>query len=817
MESLLQDMRYGVRMLLKRPGFTVIAVLTLALGIGATTAVFSVVNAVVLRPLPFADADRLVGLRETLPDDPSIPLAYRTYAEWRDRNTVFEQVAAMVEWNANLETGGEPVLLEGMRVTSSYFAVMGLKPALGRTFAPEEDQPGAARVVVLSYGVWQGRFGGDPAIVGRGVQINGQDFAVVGVMPPAQGDRAVGWLDIWTPLGANDQRARLNYGRYLLANARLRPGVTVAQARAELERLMTMLKREFPETHGKDYGVDVRPLKDFVVPRATQTALYILLGAVGCVLLITCANVASLLLARAATRQREIAVRAALGASRRRIVRQLLTESVLLAALGAGLGLLVALWLTDLLLALNPEALPRLAGVALDARVLAFTLVLCVLTAIGFGLAPALGATKVNVGEVLKREGRAAGQSVRQRRLHGWLVVGQLALAVVLLAGAGLLIKSFVRLQAVEPGFALDHVLTMEVNLPFQNYQPERRVQFYQQALERLRALPGVTTAAATQSLPLRPTYLTDSVFIEGQPVPPRGQEPQVRGTSVTADYFRALDMRLVRGRAFTEQETWQPSSVIVINEAFARRFFPGQDPVGKRVKAGRDDDTAWSRAHAGAPWPTVVGVVADTTQSSFDIQTIEEMFYPYVNTTEPPVVRMNFVLRTKTEPAALAAAARDALRQVDPSLSLTHVLTMRQLADRTLLEPRFNLLVLGVFASVALVLAAVGIFGLMSHTVVGRTHEFAVRMALGAQAGEVRRLVLGQGLRLVFYGLATGLLAACVATRVLASMLYGVQPTDPLTFVVVSALLASVALLACYVPARRATRVDPMVALRYE
>lgn len=806
MRSLWQDFRYGLRALRKRPVFTLVVALTLALGIGANTAIFSVVNAVLLRPLPFANSDRIVGLRETLPDEGSIPIAYRTFAEWRDRTTVFENIAAMSNWNANLESGDEPVRLSGMRVSASYFAVMGVQPILGRTFAAEEDRPGAEKVVILSQDIWQSRFGGDANIIGRNIRIDGDNYNVVGVMPSGLSEREIGWMQIWKPLAIDDQKARTNYGRYLKVNARLRQGVSIAQARAELVGVMEQLKTEFHETHGKNYGVDLRPLKDFIIPARTQTALLVLLLAVGCVLLIACANVASLLLARARTREKEIAIRAAVGASRWRLIRQLLIESLLLAALGGCAALLLASFATDSLIALNRDVIPRLAGVRINAPVLGFTFVLTVLTGILFGLVPALRVTKVNLNVMLKEGGR--GESGLQRnRFYHLLTIIQIALVFVLLIGSGLMVKSFLRRSEIKTGFDLDNVLTIEVALPFQTYpEPYQRVNFYQQTLERLKTLPSVETASAAQSIPLRDIIYTDPVFIENQPVPPRGEEPLIRQNVITSDYFRAMGMRLVRGRPFTEQETWTTGGVIIVNEAFARRFFGDADPVGKRLKTGAD-----------SPWLTVVGVSANTVQNRLENQTLEEMFYPYMNSTDPPLARMVFAIRTTGDPMALLGAARNEIQSMDRHLPLANMMTMRQLAEQATLESRFNLVLLNVFAGVAFVLAMIGIFGVMNYTVTQRTREFGIRLALGAQPRAVLKAVIRQGSWLVLIGIGLGLLISWIATRLIAGLLYGVSATDPLTFAAVAILLTFAAMLACYIPARRATKVDPLVALRYE
>ncbi|MCA1612652.1 MAG: ABC transporter permease [Acidobacteria bacterium] len=806
--TLWQDIRYGARMIFKNPGVTFVIVLTLALGVGASTAIFSVVNAVLLRPLPYGSPERIVGVRETLPDEGSIPVSYRSFAEWRDRNTVFEHIAGVSSWEPNLEGGDEPVRVSVMRVSSSYFAVMGLQPAHGRAFLPEDDRAGGQRVVVISHELWQQRFGGNPNAIGQPILLDGVDLTVVGVMPPALAHPEVGWSNIWMPLRTDDQKERSNPGRNLKVNARLKPGVTVEQARADLERIMGTLRQDFPETHGKPYGVDLRPLEHFVVPKTTRTALLILLGAVACVLLIACFNVANLLLARAVWREREIGIRTALGASRGRVIRQLLTESLVLSLLGAGLGLLLAHSGVRALLAVNPEAVPRLGDVGVDATVLGFALLVTLLTAFVFGLAPALATTKVDLSTTLKEGGRGAGRGHRHRRLRNLLVVSEVAIAVVLLIASGLLVRSYTRLSSIKPGFSLDNVLTMEMKLPARRYrEPQQKVNFFRELLEHVKALPGVTAVGAAQSLPLRGPIITDPVFVEDQPVPPAGQEPHIRQNIVTSDFFRAMGIPLVKGRYFTEQETWETGGVLIVNEAFARRFFGGEDPVGKRI-----------RSSAEGPWRTVVGVAADTVQDGFEGQTIEETFYPYVNPGgDPPLSFLSLVIRTGVVPESLAGSVRGEIRRLDSNLPVSQVLTTRALADKAMSGRRLTLLLLGTFAGVALVLAAVGIYGVMSYTVSQRTNEIGIRMALGAGGRNVLWLILGHGLRLTLVGVAVGLAIALLLTRVLESLLYGVSRIDLLTYAGVATLLTLVALLACYVPARRATRVDPLLTLRQE
>jgi putative ABC transport system permease protein len=811
-ETLIQDVRYGARNLLKNRGVTAVILLTLALGVGANAGVFGVVRGVLLKPLPFKDPSRLLGVRETLPEESSIPVAYRTYAEWRDQlGAVFEGVAAASSWGFNVGGAGEVERVAGARVTANYFDVMGARPLAGRGFLPEDASPGAARVAIIDEGMWRSRFGGATAVVGQAVKIDGEDREIVGVMPAVAEKKPMGWASVWVPLVArNEARSLTNPFRYLTVNARLRDGVTPEQARSELERVMASLRQNFPDTHGKPYGVDARPLQDFVVPQQTRAALLVLLGVVAFVLLIACANVANLLLARGAAREREIAVRAALGASRSRILRQLLTESLLLSTAGAGGGLLLAQIFIKLLVATSAASVPRLGEVGLDAQVFLYALALSVLTGLAFGLAPALSASKVDLNSALKDGARGAGRGARGRRLRDALVVAEVALALTLLVGAGLMIRSYLRLSAVDAGYDTGQVLTAELTLPANGYDTrERRVAFFREAIERVRALPGAQLVAAAQSLPLRGPILTDPVVVEGNEAPGRGQTPFVRENIVTPDYFRAMGMSMLRGRAFTEQETWETGGAIIVNESFARKIFAGgEDALGRRVRLG-----------AEKPWMTVVGVVGDTLDDGFDGEPIEQMFYPYTNPSDPiPISFITIVVRAPSvAPEALAAGLRGEIRRLDANVPVSRVQTMSAIASSATSGARFNLLLTALFAVLALALAAVGVYGVMSYAVTQRTHEIGVRLALGARGADVVRMIVREGMRLALLGVAAGVACALALTRLAAGLLFGVTATDPLTFAGVSLLLAVVALVACLLPARRATRIDPLAALREE
>jgi putative ABC transport system permease protein len=811
METLLKDLRYGVRGLLKRPGFTAIAIITLALGIGANTAIFSLVRGVLLRRLPFSEPERLIGIRESkVGEGHGNPMAWRSFAEFRDRAQTLESIAAYVNWNPDIEQADGTVRVQGARVSHSYFKVLGVHPLLGRDFTPEDGKVGAPPTAMLAYDLWQQLYGGDREVVGKTLRIDGESLTIIGVMPQMSVGGQIGWRSIWTPLRTNEARQLNNSGRWVLALARLKPGVTLEQARAELGTLMEGIKQAYPATHSREHGVYATALKDYVVGPGAQRALWLLFGAVVLVLLIACANVANLLLARAADRERELAVRTALGASRFTLVRQLLSENLLLSAGGVVMGWLLAQWLLTAVVKFSPEQVRSMGEIKLDAGVLAFTLVLSVVTGLLFGLAPALSATKINLNESLKDGARALSGGGRQHRLRGALVVLEVALALVLLTGSGLLLKSFARLRSLELGFNPDRLLTMSLRLPFGGYkEPAQRVNYFQQTLANLQQLPGVEAAGICFSLPMTGDGATDRVWIEGRPAPPKGEEPVLRGGSVSVDYFKAMGIPLRQGRAFTEDEVWQGRPVIIINEAFARRFFPGENPVGKRIKVGE-----WN---PNPPYSTIVGVVADHIQPGVDNHIWEEMFYPYVNTADPPLSQMNLVVRTVGDPAAMSSAIVNETRKADRLVTITRIRTMAELRASALQSDRFNLWLLGSFALLALLLAALGIYGVMTYTTAQRTREFGIRLALGAQRNDVLKLVAGQGMKLALMGVALGLLASFALTRLMQGLLFEVGATDPLTFGVVPLLLVTVALLACYFPARRATKVDPLVALRYE
>jgi len=808
MESLSKDVRYGIRSLLKHPGFTLIAIVTLALGIGANTAIFSLVRGVLLRPLPFSEPGRLIGIRESkVGEGHGNPMAWRSFAEFRDRAQTLESIAAYCNWNPDIEQADGTVPVQGTRVAHSYFKVLGVNPLLGRDFTPEDDKVDAPRTAMLGYDLWQQFYGGDPEIVGKSLLIDGQSLTIIGVMPQLSLGGQIGWRSIWTPLRTNEALQLNNAGRWVQASARLKPGVPIEQARAELATLMEGIKQAYPATHSREHGVYATALKDYVVDPNAQRALWLLFGAVVLVLLIACANVANLLLAQAAGREKELAVRAALGASRFSIVRQLLSESLILSGCGAAAGWLLAQWLLAVVAKFTPAQVQRLGEIKLDAGVLVFTLALSVLTGLLFGLVPALSATNLNLNELLKSGPRSLSGGGRHR-LRGALVVLEVALALLLLTGSGLLLKSFAKLRTLELGFNSERLLTMSLRLPFSSYKdPAQRVNYFQQTLASLQQLPGVESAGICFSLPMTGEGATDRVWIEGRPAPPKGEEPVLRGGSVSSDYFKTMGIPLRQGRAFSEEEVWQGRAVIIVNEAFTRRFFPGEDPIGKRIKVGEGNP----------PYSTIVGVVANHIQPGVDNLIWEEMFYPYVNTADPPLWQMNLVVKTSGDPATTSSAIVSEARKADRLLPISKIRTMDDLRASALQSDRFNLWLLGSFALLALLLAALGIYGVVTYTTAQRTRELGIRRALGAQTPDVLSLVIKNGMRLALIGVAIGLAGAFAFTRMMASLLFEVTPTDAVTYAIVSVCLLFVALLACYIPARRATKVDPLVALRYE
>ena len=804
MEILLQDLRYGVRMLRNKPAFTMIVVLALAIGIGANTAIFSVVNAILLRPLPYKNADRISMIWM---DNPKLGVSqdwhsYPNYIDYKDQNQSYEDMAAFNDRSFNLTGTGDPVRVVGVWTTASMFSVLGVEPALGHTFTEAEEEPGKDLVVVLSNGLWQRRFGGDPGIVGQPISMNGVNRTVLGVMP-ASFTFPEKKTELWIPLAINPERKQARNAISYKAVGRLKPGVTIEQARADMGAIAKRLDEQYFQS---DYGINLVPLHDQET-RTVRPALLVLLGAVAFVLLIACANVANLLLARAALREREVAIRVALGAGRSRIIRQVLTESALLSLVGGAAGLLLAVWGLRLLVALSPADIPRLDQTGIDGRVLAFTLGISLITGLIFGIAPALQSSKSDPNESLKEGGRGSTGGVGGRRVRNLLVVSEIALSLILLIGAGLLIKSFMRLQQFEFGFNPDNLLTMRVQLPGSKYKDGKQViNFYQQLLERMEAVPGVQSVGAIASVFITDTPSSTNFSIEGRPVPVGVEAIEVPLDSISPSYFKVMGIPLLRGREFDNRDVEGAPLVVIINDTFARRFFPGEDPIGKRFVYGSPDPRS--------PWITIVGVVGDMRRTGFDRAVRPETFLPEA---QNPDNALTIIARTAADPASFAGALRNEVWSIDKDQSVYDIKTMHQTLSEMMSQRRFNMLLLGLFAAVALTLAAVGIYGVISYSVTQRSHEIGIRIALGAQSGDVLKMVVGQGMLLTGIGVATGLIAAFALTQLMSSLLFGVSAADPVTFVLISLLLTGVALIACLVPARRATRVVPMVALRYE
>jgi putative ABC transport system permease protein len=795
-----QDLRYAARMLIKQPGFTTVAVLTIALGIGANSAIFSVVNSVLLRPLSFPEPERLIKIWETFLPGGQGTVSVPNLKDWREQNEAFTQIAAYQTAGFNLKGEENPERVVGSTVSADFFEVLGVPPHFGRTFQQGEDEPGRNRIVVLSYSLWQRNFGGDPGIVGKDILLGGENYRVVGVMPPHF--RFPSRLtELWVPLDVPTSYASRG-NHFLLTLGRLKPGVSLEQAREQMVTIARRLEQQYPDNQA-GRSVKLIPLQEEVVQNV-RPALLVLLGAVGFVLLIACVNVANLLLARGAARRREIAIRTALGAGRGRLVRQLLTESVLLAVIGGVVGLGLGKLGVNLLITLASSYLPRASEVGLDSRVVGFTLLLSVLTGIIFGLAPAVQSARADVQSALK-DGSNTGASSQQNWLRGALVVAEVSAAMVLLVGAGLLIKSFVRLQQMDAGLRPDNVITLGINLPQAKYSTSQAIDnFYQQLIDRVSSLPGVQTAGIINLLPLQQWGTNGDIHIEGDPPYPPGQAPLAELRIVSPDYFRALSIPLIAGRFFNAQDQEHSERVVIINQALARRYIPNKDPIGKRL--GRGGDT----------WMTIVGVVADVNQSGLTQDSRPEIYTPYTQTADFKR-NVSVVVRASSEPTALISSIRNEVRNLDRNQPIYNVKTMETVISESISDRRLNMLLLGIFAAVALTLAVIGIYSVMSYVVTQSTREIGIRMALGAQTSDVLKLVIGQGIVLALVGVGLGLGGAFALTRLMSSMLYGVTTTDPLTFIGVSALLMLIAVLACYLPARRATKVHPMVALRYE
>ncbi len=809
-ETLFQDVRFGARMLAKNPGFTAVSVLTLALGIGANTAIFSVVDAVLLRPLAYKDAERLV----TLLHDGYNPVGVANYIDWRDQSQSFEAMGAADYWSANLSGVDSPEHILGLKVTQNLLPMLGVEPMLGRLFVEGEDQPGADREAILSYNLWQRRFAGDTKVVGRVVTLDGEQYTIVGVMPrtfkfaPFWATRA----EMWVP-NAFGERIHDRGGNSLRIFARLKQNATLEQARAEIATITARLEQKFP---GTNRNVIVTPLKKNVVGEV-KAPLLVLLGAVGFVLLIACANVAHMLLARSAARQKEIAVRAALGAPRLRVIRQFLTENLLLAGLGAAAGLLLAFWGIRALVALSPASIPRVATVTIDARVALFLLAVTVFTGAIFGLAPAMRASAGNLTDILKDGGRGGSDGLSRNRLRNFLVASEFSLALILLIGAGLMVRSFFALQSIDPGFNPNRVLSMAVSVAgTQESESHRRGIFYTQLIERVRALPGVEAAGGINHLPLAGDMWGWPFTIEGRPKPLPGESPIGVYRIVMPGYFETMRLPVLRGREIASSDDANALGVAMINESAVQRYWPNEDSIGKHISFSSDKSST-------PQWLTVIGIVRNAKQEDWAAVAFPEVYLAalqnsaFLGERESHASYITLVVRTAGEPAALASTVKNAVWSFDRNLAISEVLTMDDVVAVANAQPRFEMTLLAAFAGVALLLAAVGIYGVMSYSVARRTHEIGIRISLGASRTDVLRMVIRQAMILALTGSAVGIIGALLLSRLMTSFLYGVRPTDPVTFSGVAIMLAIVALAASYIPARRAMRVDPMIALRYE
>ncbi|HEX3228968.1 MAG TPA: ABC transporter permease [Pyrinomonadaceae bacterium] len=801
METLIQDIRYGLRSLWKRPGFTAVALITLALGIGANTAIFSLINAVLIRPLPFREPDRLVWSWGNIRNGGNrASVSPLDYLDYRQQNRTFEEFAAMISvpLSANLTGGGEPQRLTAAGVTGNFFQAVGVQPALGRTLMLENESTGRDQVAVLSYGLWQKRFGGDPGIINQKIALDGKSFEVLGVMPRDFDFPAT--TEVWVPLNFDAQPGlKQRKAHFLRPVGRLKAGVSLAQAQADTDAVARRLEATYPDTN-TGWNLRLVSLREQIVGNIRST-LYILLGAVGLVLLIACANVANLLLAHAASRRKEIALRTALGAGRLRIARQMITESVILALLGGALGTLLAIWGVQALIALSGDNIPATARVKIDLTVLVFTLVTSVLTGLLFGLAPALRSMRLNLSETLKEGGRSGNESAQRNRTRSLLVIFECAVAVMLLVGAGLLIRSLVRLQSTNPGFDSSNVLTIRIDLPNQKYAtPESRSNFWEQFQSRVGALPGVESVGLVSELPLSGQPNDMPYTVEGRPADAANQGFDDDFRRVSQDYFRTLRIPFLRGRNFTPQEVRDGAKVLVISQSLATQTFPNEEPLGKRLVMGFRNEAF-----------EIVGIVGDVRHRSLAQTALPTMYMPALEAGE------NIVIRGQNDTSSIAAAVRREVAAIDPNQPIATVRTMNEWLGLAVAAPRYRTGLFGLFAGLALLLSAVGIYGVMSYSVGQRTHEIGVRMALGARQLDVLKLVVRQGMGLVFVGVGIGLVGALALTRIISSLLFDVGTRDPATFTGVSILLAAVAFIACYFPAWRATKVDPLVALRYE
>jgi putative ABC transport system permease protein len=807
METLWQDIRYGARMLWKNPGFTAVSILVLALGIGANTAIFSVVNAVLLRPLPYNESERVLLLWEKAPEMET-SVSYPNFVDWRDQSTHFEQIAVFRRDSFNLTGSGESERLLGRMVSASFFKVLRVQPFLGRDFTADEDRPGGTPVVILTHGLWKRRFGSDPHVIGKQLLLNEKPYQVIGIAPA--NFEFLSGADLFVPVGqfVTDHWNRGNHpGMYVIA--RMKPDVTMDQVGAQLSTIAGRLAKQYPETN-EGRTIPYHTLHEEVVSEI-RPSLFVLLGAVGFVLLIACANVANMLLSRTAARQKEIAIRTALGAGRWRLVRQVLTETVILALIGGAIGLLLAVWGIELLKSFQPENLPRISEISLDWRVLNFTFLVSLFTGLLFGFFPAIQFSRADVNESMKEGSTRVSGGTFQKRMRNGLVISEFAFALMLLIGAGLMIRSFGRIQGIDPGFTPDHLLTMQLSITVDPQEPQKTFQFFDLVQQRIRSLPGVKSVAFSNGLPFAGA-VEDSFQIEGRAKPKSGEEGMGVLYIVTSDYFKTMGIRLLKGRYFSENAHNGGTFETMIDETFAKKHFPNEDPIGKRVIGGPE-----------IPPFEIIGVVNHVKHYGLEtVAPVGPQFYYSVDQVPPKYIsmvadRMNLIVRTGTDPIALSSAVRNEIFSVDRNQPVYDIQTMEQRMSSSVAARRFSMFLLGVFSGLALLLAAIGIYGVISYSVVQRSHEIGIRMALGAGKNEVLKMVVGQGMLLAVIGVVAGLLLALGLSRFLASMVFGVSALDPMTFVGVTFLLSAIAFLATYIPAKRATRIDPMIALRYE
>jgi putative ABC transport system permease protein len=818
MNTFWQDIRYGLRVMRKNPGFIAIAVFALALGVGANTAIFSVVNAILLHPINYENPDQLVMVWEKSAKRGfgQIPTSLPNFTDLRTDNRSLEDLGAFADSNFNLTGGDQPERVIGVRVTATLLSLVGIRPLHGRLFLAGEDQPQASRVLILSNQLWQRSFGANPNIVGQNVALNGDSYTVVGIMPAgfkfppafsatvASSQYAMPNADLWVPL-VPEELLKARDIRTLFMIGRLKPGVTPEAAQSEMDVIASRLQKEYPAVDA-DMQVDVVPLRQQITGDI-RLALLVLFGAVGCVLLIACANVANLLLAKASGRQKEIAIRTALGATRLRIIRQLLTEGMLLGLAGGLLGSLLAILVLRQLVIFSPANVSIPDNIGIDWKVLAFTLVLSLLTSFVFGMAPALQASKLDLNETLKEGGRGNSGGSKANRLRSLLVITEIALALVLLIASGLMIKSFLRLQNVDPGFNPENLITLEMQLPETKYSDkDRQAIFQQQLVQRVAQVPGVRSVGTVDNLPFSGNEFNVGWGIEGQPPLSAADRPRAFLRNVSPNYFESMGIPVRKGRTFADSDNGNAPGVAVINETAARRFWPNQESLGKRFKRGKTDSQA--------PWMTVIGVVAPVSHTSLQVASQPEVYLPFQ---QNPGLNLTLVARTTSDPKAFAGAVRREVSALDKDLPVSNMKFMNEIIGKSVAQPRVYALLLGIFAGLALILAAIGIYGVMSYSVTQRIHEIGIRMALGARPVDVLKLVVKQGMALALIGVFLGLIVSLALTRVLASQLYGVTPTDPVTFTAISVLLIFVAVIACSIPAVRATKVDPMIAVRYE